>query len=98
MNGKILTLIVALSVSAGTASAANKVSPADARKLALARVPGTVVHEKLKHEKKKKGHDHYNIKIKPRDHAKADTLKKVEVDAETGQILEVKDVKSKSYD
>jgi uncharacterized membrane protein YkoI len=79
------------------AEAAPTVSMAEAKKVALARVPGTVVHEKLKH-KKKKGHDYYSIKIKPRDHAKAGYVKKVEVDKETGQILKIKDVKAKDYD
>jgi uncharacterized membrane protein YkoI len=75
------------------------VSQAQARKIALARVPGTVVHEKLKHEKKKKkGHDHWNIKIAPRDHAKTGYVRKVEVDATTGEILKIKDVKAKSED
>ena len=75
--------------------AAPHVSIADARKIALARVPGTIVHEKLK-KAKKKGHDHYNIKITPRDHK--DLVKKVEIDAETGAILEVSNVKPKHND
>ena len=79
------------------ADAAPSVSMAEAKKVALARVPGSVVHEKLKH-KKKKGHDYYSIKIKPRDHAKAGYVKKVEVDKETGQIIKIKDVKAKDYD
>ncbi len=82
----------------GTAVAAPqpKISLAEARKIALVRVPGTILHEKLKH--KKQGHDHYNIKIAPRDQARKDQLRKVEVDAETGQILKIKDVKAKSSD
>jgi uncharacterized membrane protein YkoI len=101
MNAKLLFVVTAICLSAGTGLADNKVSLVEARKIALAKVPGTIVHEKLKHgkkDKKKPEHDHYNIKIRPRDHAKADLVKKVEVDAETGQVLEVKDAKAKSYD
>lgn len=99
MKSKAIGAVVALVLSASSAFAAPHVSMADARKIALARVPGTVIHEKLKKaKKKKKGHDHYNIKIAPRDASKHDAIKKVEVDAETGAILEIKDVKSKSYD
>ena len=100
MKAKLLFVVQAICLLAGPAVAANKVSLDEARKIALARVPGTIVHEKLKHAKKdkKKAHDHYNIKIKPRDHAKGDQVKKLEIDAETGQILEVKDVKAKSHD
>ena len=58
---------------------------------------GGELYKELKHGKKSQ-HDHYNIKIKPRDNAKADQVKKVEVDAETGAILEIKDVKAKSSD
>ena len=92
--------VLAMSLFVSTrASAAPHVSQADARKIALARVPGTVVHEKLKH--KKKGHDLYYIKIKPRDAAaKGDMIKKVEVDSESGQIVKIKDIadKAKSSD
>ena len=91
-----LALVILLSMALG-AEAAPSVSMAEATKVAVARVPGTVVHQKLKH-KKKKGHDYYSIKIKPRDHAKAGYVKKVEVDKETGQILKIKDVKAKDYD
>jgi uncharacterized membrane protein YkoI len=72
------------------ALAAPKVSQADARKIALGRVPGTIVHEKLKH---KKDHDLYFIEIKP---TKSATLKKVEIDAESGAVVKIKDVKAKS--
>ncbi len=73
-----------------------KVTLVHARAIALARVPGTVVHEKLKHGKQ--AHDHYNIKIAPRDHAVKGQVRKVEVDAVTGQILKVEDVKVKAAD
>lgn len=87
----VLAVTFSLLGSAGAAPA--KVSLTEARKIALARVPGTVIKEKLKH--KKKGHDHYNIKIAPRDHAHKGQLRKVEVDADTGQILKIKDVAAK---
>jgi uncharacterized membrane protein YkoI len=99
MRGIILGICIAI---AAPAIAAPHVTIADARKIALARVPGTIVHEKLKHAKKKKktheAHDHYNIKVKPRDNPKSGMVKKVEIDAETGAILEIKDVKAKAYD
>ena len=94
MRGIIVAALLCL--AAGTASA--QITQAQARKVALARVPGTVVHEKLKHEKKKKGHDHWNFKIAPRDQTHAGTVKKVEVDAETGAILKIKEVKAKGED
>jgi len=90
------TLVLALSLSAAAYAGSTSISMAEAKKIALARVPGTVVHEKLKH--KKKNHDIYSIKIKPRDHARAGYVKKVEVDVETGQIVKIKDVQAKSYD
>jgi uncharacterized membrane protein YkoI len=98
---QITVLVVAMSLGRWSVADANPhVSQADARAVALARVPGTVVHEKLKH--KKKGHDLYYFKIKPRDaSAKTDMIKKVEVDSESGQIVKIKDVaakKSKSGD
>ena len=93
-SGALLLLLCA-----APALAKPRVPIAEARKIALARVPGTIVHEKLKHgKKKKKEHDHYNIKIAPADHAKAGMVKKVEIDAETGAILQIKDAKAKSYD
>lgn len=84
-----MCLVISISANAGTP----KVAIADARKAALARVPGSVVHEKLKH--KKGGHDLYYFKVKPKD-AKPGQLKKVEVDAESGKVVEVKDVKATS--
>ena len=80
-------------------AAGPKVTIEAARKVALARVPGTVVHERFKHKKK---HDLYAIEIKPRDAKAGSTVvKKVEVDATSGVIIKVKDVKpggSKSED
>jgi uncharacterized membrane protein YkoI len=84
-----MCLVLSLSANAATP----KVSLADARKAALTKVPGTVVHEKLKH--KKSGHDLYYFRVKAKD-AKPGQLKKVEVDAESGKVVEVKDVKATS--
>ena len=100
---KLALLFTSLCVAASTAFAAPRISIADARKIALARVPGTIVHEKLKKHKKKKkdAHDHYNIKIAPQTQpagSKKGIVKKVEIDAETGQILEIKDTKAKNHD
>jgi uncharacterized membrane protein YkoI len=92
-----LAAILAFASLQSAAANASDISQAQARKIALARVPGTVVHEKLKHSKKKnKGHDHWNVKIAPRDKAKAGYVRKVEVDASTGEIIKIKDVKAKS--
>jgi uncharacterized membrane protein YkoI len=99
MKLRLAFLVASAAVSlSAIASAAPHLSQAEARKIALARVPGTVVHEKLKH--KKKGHDLYYIKIKPRDAGKSDTIKKVEVDSESGSIVKIKDetAKAKSDD
>ena len=96
-------LFLALCVMSGTALAAPHISMVEARKIALARVPGQIVHEKLKQAKKKKKkktqtHDHYNIKIAPQGAKRDGLIKKVEIDAETGAILEITDVKPKQYD
>ena len=87
-----------LLATTGVVAAKPRISSPDARKVALAKVPGTVMHEKLKH--KKHGHDLYYIKIKPRDVAKGSTemWKKVEVDGDTGQIVKIKDTKPKGTD
>lgn len=95
---KLVSILFTLCFLSAPVLAAPHVSMADARKIALARVPGTIVHEKLKHAKKKKEHDHYNIKISPRDAKPAGVIKKVEIDAETGAILEITNVKPKQED
>ena len=59
-----------------------------ARATALAKVPGTVQHEKLKKTKKAQI---YSFKIAPTG-AEPGKLTKVEVDAVSGAILKVKDV------
>jgi len=83
-----------LCVVAGTGFAAPRLSIAEARKLALARVPGKIVHEKLK--KKKKGHDRYNFKIVPLTNAKLHFVEKVSIDGDTGKVLTVKQVADKT--
>lgn len=66
-----------------------------ARKIALAKVPGTIVNEKLKTKKNKP--PTWSIKIRPRDVSeKSGRLTKVEVDASTGAILKVKEVKART--
>jgi uncharacterized membrane protein YkoI len=97
-----ITAIV-ITLGLARAEAAPAVSADQAKKIALARVPGTVMHTKLKKvenkkSKKKAGgqHDHYYIKIQPKDAPKK--WKRVDVDAVTGAVLEVKEVKAKSYD
>ena len=105
MRKYIAVVLLCLGVDAMAAPA---VSADQAKKIALARIPGKVMHEKLKKatkasksDKKKNkaspAHDHYNIKINPTA-ANKGMWKRIEVDAVTGAILEVKDVKAKSYD
>ena len=89
-------LLVAMMLVLGftSAAAAEKIAPTftqeQARKIALARVPGTIVHEKLKQKQKPPV---YSIKIQPRDGKPAGMLIKVEVDGITGQVLKAKPVK-----
>ncbi|HEY4177133.1 MAG TPA: PepSY domain-containing protein [Kofleriaceae bacterium] len=92
---RVLIVAFALVGLAVPAWASPRVSLAEARQVALARVPGKVVHEKLK--KKKKGHDHYNFKIAPTQNAKPHKLEKVSVDADTGAILSIKQVADKKH-
>jgi hypothetical protein len=73
-----------------------RLSIAEARKVALARVPGRIVHEKLK--KKKKGHDRYNFKIVPVTNAKPHFVEKVSVAGDPGKILKIKLVPEKTED
>jgi uncharacterized membrane protein YkoI len=72
-----------------------RISIADASKIALARVPGTIVHEKQK-KKKKKDKVVYNIKIEPRDKHRAGYVEKVEIDGDNGKIIKIKEVKAKA--
>ena len=72
------------------------VSIVQARKVALARVPGTIVNEKLKHKNKP---PIWSIKIRPRGvAADSDQLTKIEIDADTAKIVKVKDVKPRKTD
>jgi uncharacterized membrane protein YkoI len=70
------------------ADRAPKLSIDDARKIALAKVPGKVVHEKLK---TKKDPWTYSFKIAPPDDATK--VKVVAVNADTGEVVGVKDAK-----
>ena len=63
-----------------------KVSLADARKTALARVPGTVEHEELE---KEHGRWIYSFEIKPDGEQDPKVIKEVNVDADTGEIVAV---------
>ena len=77
------------------------VSIIQARKVALARVPGTIVNEKLKKKKKPKKDKPpiWSIKIRARGvAADSDQLVKIEIDANTGAILKVKDVRTRKPD
>ena len=87
MRSRLVAAVGALCLTASLALAA-PITQADARKIALAKVPGTVVHEKAK---QKDGHEIYSFKIKPKG-AKPDVVKKVEVD-DAGKIVKIKDVK-----
>lgn len=75
---------------------AQKVQPKltidEARKVALAKVPGTIDHEKLKITKKEAV---YSFKIVATGETNPDALTKVEVDGTTGAVLKVKAVKRK---
>lgn len=85
-----MKMIVLAMLLAFTSIAAANVTIADARKTALQKVPGTIVHET---ESKK--HHLFKFKIKPKT-AKGDQLEKVDVDAVTGKVVKVKDVKAKA--
>jgi len=76
------------------------ISIVTARRIALARVPGTIVNEKLKDAKKKKHKPAvWSIKIRPRSvPASSDQLTKIEIDATTGAIVKLKDVKARKPD
>lgn len=76
------------------------VSIIQARKIALARVPGTIVNEKLKKKKEKKNRPPtWSIKIRPRGlAADSDRLVKIEIHAETAEVLKVKDVQARKPD
>lgn len=58
-----------------------------ARKVALAKVPGTVKHEELE---KEKGRWIYSFEIRPKA-GKAGSIKEVNVDADSGAVVSVED-------
>ncbi len=89
----VVAIVLGLSIpaSADGPKIAPSLSQAQARKIALARVPGTVVHEKLKQKKRKP--PVYSIKIRPRDGSPPNMLIKVEIDGLSGIVLKVKPVK-----
>ena len=65
MKSKFVAGLLLLCFASSTVLAKPRLSIVDARKIALARVPGKIVHEKLK---KKKEADQYMIKIAPAHH------------------------------
>jgi uncharacterized membrane protein YkoI len=89
----LLAIAIAFAVAVPAHADAPTVSIIQARKLALARVPGTIVNEKLK---TKKHGSIWSIKIQPRGTPESSGhLVKVEVDATNAAILKVKDVKAR---
>ena len=95
MWSRYLALMLVLWIAPMTVLANPRLSIVDARKIALAHVPGKIVHEKLK--KKKKGHDRYNFKIVPLTNAKPHFVEKVTIDGDSGKVLKIKQVAEKSH-
>ena len=93
MGSRFIASVLMLCLASSAVLAKPRLSIADARKIALARVPGKIVHEKLK--KKKKEADQYMIKIVPRTGAKPHVVEKVTIDGDTGKILKIKQVAEK---
>ncbi len=89
----ITAVVVVSSLGAPSAFANPRLSIVEARKVALARVPGKIADEKLK---KKKGHEIYSFKIVPQKNAKPHFLEKVSIDGDTGKILKIKEVTDKT--
>lgn len=91
----VLVVAIVFGLSDPASAEGPKIAPsfsqAQARKIALARVPGTVIHEKLKLKKRKP--PVYSIKIRPRDGKPPGMLVKVEIDGLSGVVLKVKPVK-----
>jgi len=83
------TLVLAVLLMS-TSIAAGNVTIVDARKIALAKVPGTIVHET---ESKK--HHLFKFKIKPKA-GKRDQIEKVDIDEATGKVVKVKSAKPKA--
>ena len=90
MRWSVAAIVLVTWFAGATAFATPRLSIAEARKVALARVPGKIVHEKLK--TKQKGHDTYNFKIVPLTNPKLHFVEKVTVDGDTGKVLKVKQV------
>ena len=88
---RLLITLCLLVPAAAHAGDGPKVPIAAARKTALARVPGTIEHEKLKH---KHGFV-YAFKIHPKDAGSGAALEKVEVDGDSGKVIQVKAVSPK---
>ena len=93
MWSRFIAVLLMLCLASSTVLAKPRLSIVDARKIALARVPGKIVHEKLK--KKKKEADQYMIKIVPLTNAKPHFLEKLTIDGDTGKILKIKQVAAK---
>lgn len=97
---RVLALLIALGfagprLTAHADPAEPRVSIIQARKVALGRVPGTIVNEKLKTKHGKPAI--WSIKIRPRGVAeRAGRLTKIEVDAGTAAVVKVKDVKART--
>lgn len=68
-------------------SSPHKLTMEAARKVALAKVPGTVKHEELE---KEKGRWIYSFEIRPKG-GKAGSIKEVNVDADSGSVVSVED-------
>lgn len=89
--GIAASLVAGLSCAAGAPPAqaasrhAHRVSMAQARRTALARVPGEVKAEELEHER---GRWIYSFEIRPPGE-KGSSIREVNVDADTGRIVDV---------
>lgn len=85
----LLTLLIPISFTAfGHVNAshlldakANRITEKEAGEIALKKVKGEIIHVKLEVDD---GREHYEVKIKS-----AGTFYEVEIDAKTGQVLEV---------
>ncbi len=89
--GVAVSLVAVASSASGAAPAragaqhAHRFSMAQARKTALARVPGEVKAEELEHES---GRWIYSFEIRPKGE-KRKIIREVNVDADTGRIVDV---------
>ncbi len=76
------SLTIALAASAKLPT--SKIAMDKARQIALAKVPGTVVHDELE---KEKGRWIYSIEVRPTGET-GKRIKEVNIDASTGEIVE----------